>query len=169
MSCQTTKLSSTNNRKLDNTSNQTSLECVWPVCVDRPVRVEVEQVPCTQVSMDLFDPIYSCGILRASGHVVKCFHDVYPDYDELRQVLACSHLPVCLGLFLDMIHFSSAPDVAGWRVRALLRGWEGNKRRVFVHALQASVFRRRALSVWRHHWSLHERHKTDLQSSNQVR
>ncbi|XP_003968947.1 cilia- and flagella-associated protein 300 [Takifugu rubripes] len=58
-----------------------------PVPLDRPVRVEVEQVPCTRVSMDLFDPIYTCGILRPSGHMVKCFHDVFPDYDELRQML----------------------------------------------------------------------------------
>ncbi|KAK2830338.1 hypothetical protein Q5P01_018269 [Channa striata] len=60
------------------------------VCVplDKPVvSVDVEVVPCTTVSMELFDPIYSCGILRPSGHVVKCFHDVYPDYDELRQML----------------------------------------------------------------------------------
>uniref|UniRef100_A0A3Q0SSE8 Cilia- and flagella-associated protein 300 n=1 Tax=Amphilophus citrinellus TaxID=61819 RepID=A0A3Q0SSE8_AMPCI len=51
------------------------------------VSVSVEPVPCTKVSMELFDPIYSCGILRPTGHVVKCFHDVYPDYDELRQML----------------------------------------------------------------------------------
>ncbi|XP_049890761.1 cilia- and flagella-associated protein 300 [Epinephelus moara] len=58
------------------------------VPLDKPVvSVDVEQVLCTKVSMDLFDPIYSCGILRPSGHVVKCFHDVYPDYDELRQML----------------------------------------------------------------------------------
>lgn len=58
------------------------------VCVtDKPmVSVSVEPTPCTKVSMELFDPIYSCGILRPTGHVVKCFHDVYPDYDELRQV-----------------------------------------------------------------------------------
>lgn len=60
------------------------------LCAGRPERVEVEQVPCTRVSMDLFDPIYSCGVVRPSGHLVKCFHDVYPDYDELRQVLASS-------------------------------------------------------------------------------
>ncbi|XP_031179243.1 cilia- and flagella-associated protein 300 isoform X1 [Sander lucioperca] len=58
------------------------------VPLDKPVvSVDVELVPCTKVSMELFDPIYSCGILRPSGHVVKCFHDVYPDYDELRQML----------------------------------------------------------------------------------
>ncbi|XP_034748799.1 cilia- and flagella-associated protein 300 [Etheostoma cragini] len=58
------------------------------VPLDKPVvSVDVEVVPCTKVSMELFDPIYSCGILRPSGHVVKCFHEVYPDYDELRQML----------------------------------------------------------------------------------
>ncbi|KAK5855124.1 hypothetical protein PBY51_005259 [Eleginops maclovinus] len=58
------------------------------VPLDKPVvSVAVEPVPCTKVSMALFDPIYSCGILRPSGHIVKCFHDVYPDYDELRQML----------------------------------------------------------------------------------
>uniref|UniRef100_A0A3Q4H4E4 Cilia- and flagella-associated protein 300 n=1 Tax=Neolamprologus brichardi TaxID=32507 RepID=A0A3Q4H4E4_NEOBR len=59
------------------------------VCVaDKPmVSVSVEPTPCTKVSMELFDPIYSCGILRPTGHVVKCFHDVYPDSDELRQML----------------------------------------------------------------------------------
>ncbi|XP_042291730.1 cilia- and flagella-associated protein 300 isoform X1 [Thunnus maccoyii] len=58
------------------------------VPLERPVvSVDVEVVPCTKVSMELFDPIYSCGVLRPSGHVVKCFHDVHPDYDELRQML----------------------------------------------------------------------------------
>lgn len=75
------------------------------VCVvDEPVvSVDVELVPCTKVSMELFDPIYSCGILRPSGHVVKRFHDVYPDYDELRQVTLFSPPSVCLSLvFFDM-------------------------------------------------------------------
>ncbi|XP_054461362.1 cilia- and flagella-associated protein 300 [Anoplopoma fimbria] len=58
------------------------------VPLDKPVvSVDVEPVQCTKVSMELFDPIYSCGIVRPSGHLVKCFHDVYPDYDELRQML----------------------------------------------------------------------------------
>ncbi|KAM7384222.1 hypothetical protein PAMA_011522 [Pampus argenteus] len=58
------------------------------VPLEKPaVSVDVDVVPCTKVSMELFDPIYSCGVLRPSGHVVKCFHDVYPDYDELRQML----------------------------------------------------------------------------------
>uniref|UniRef100_A0A8D3BM89 Cilia- and flagella-associated protein 300 n=1 Tax=Scophthalmus maximus TaxID=52904 RepID=A0A8D3BM89_SCOMX len=62
--------------------------CVCVCVVDKPVvSVDVELVPCTKVSMELFDPIYSCGILRPSGHIVKCFHYAYPDYDELRQML----------------------------------------------------------------------------------
>ncbi|XP_075872317.1 cilia- and flagella-associated protein 300 isoform X2 [Nelusetta ayraudi] len=56
--------------------------------LDQPaVWVDAQPVPCTAVSMELFDPLYSCGIVRPSGHMVKCFHDVYPDYDELRQML----------------------------------------------------------------------------------
>ncbi|KAJ0055036.1 hypothetical protein NL108_008769, partial [Boleophthalmus pectinirostris] len=59
--------------------------------------VKVEVVSCSKVSVDLFDPIYSCGILRPSGQIVKCFHEVYPDYDELRQMLLdeeSEHYPV---------------------------------------------------------------------------
>ncbi|XP_040044668.1 cilia- and flagella-associated protein 300 [Gasterosteus aculeatus] len=56
--------------------------------LDKPVvSVDVEPVQCTHVSMELFDPFYSCGVVRPSGHLVKCFHDVHPDYDELRQML----------------------------------------------------------------------------------
>ncbi|XP_047461495.1 cilia- and flagella-associated protein 300 [Mugil cephalus] len=64
------------------------MEAGLSVPLDKPVlSVSVEPVPCTEVTMGLFDPIYSCGILRPSGHVVKCFHDVHPDYDELRKML----------------------------------------------------------------------------------
>ncbi|XP_008329859.1 cilia- and flagella-associated protein 300 [Cynoglossus semilaevis] len=59
----------------------------WVPLDETVVCVSVEEVPCTKVSMELFDPIYSCGIVRPTGHVVKCFHDVHPDYDELKQML----------------------------------------------------------------------------------
>ncbi|XP_056302836.1 cilia- and flagella-associated protein 300 [Danio aesculapii] len=49
--------------------------------------VNVEVVPCTKVSVDIFDPIYSNGILHPSGHIVKCYHEIYPDFDELRMLL----------------------------------------------------------------------------------
>ncbi|KAM9838184.1 cilia- and flagella-associated protein 300 [Aulostomus maculatus] len=59
----------------------------WGSLDNAAVCVDVEEVPCTKVSMDLFDPIYSCGIVTPSGRVVKCYHDVHPDYDQLRQML----------------------------------------------------------------------------------
>ncbi|XP_077373044.1 cilia- and flagella-associated protein 300 isoform X1 [Festucalex cinctus] len=56
--------------------------------LDKPVAsVNVEVIPCTKVSMDLFDPIYTCGIVAPSGHIARCFHEVYPDYDKLREML----------------------------------------------------------------------------------
>ncbi|KAJ0003304.1 hypothetical protein NQD34_008402 [Periophthalmus magnuspinnatus] len=68
------------------------------VPLEKPIQsVKVEVVPCSKVSIDLFDPIYSCGIVRPSGHIVKCFHEVYPDYDELRQMLVdeeSEHYPI---------------------------------------------------------------------------
>uniref|UniRef100_A0A672YYW2 Cilia- and flagella-associated protein 300 n=1 Tax=Sphaeramia orbicularis TaxID=375764 RepID=A0A672YYW2_9TELE len=48
------------------------LMCVF--FIDRPVvSVDVEVVPCTKVSMEMFDPLCSSGVC--------------PDYDELRQML----------------------------------------------------------------------------------
>lgn len=82
---------------------------VFVSVVDDPVMsVDVELVPCTKVSMEVFDPIYSCGILRPSGHIVKCLHDVYPDYDELRQVTVFCHSSVVLHL-LYPFSFTSRP------------------------------------------------------------
>lgn len=48
--------------------------------------VDVELVTCTKVSVDIFDPIFSSGIVHPSGHIAKCFHEVHPDFDELRMV-----------------------------------------------------------------------------------
>uniref|UniRef100_A0A8C2Q5N2 Cilia- and flagella-associated protein 300 n=1 Tax=Cyprinus carpio TaxID=7962 RepID=A0A8C2Q5N2_CYPCA len=67
-----------NNLKVLDTSGSWTLDIT---------RVNVEVVPCTKVSVDLFDPIYSNGILRPSGHIVKCNHEIYPDFDELRTLL----------------------------------------------------------------------------------
>lgn len=49
-------------------------------------RVDVEVVPCSKVSMDIFDPLNSAGVLRPSGHIVKCYHEIYGDFDELKKV-----------------------------------------------------------------------------------
>lgn len=48
--------------------------------------VDVELVPCTKVSLNIFDPIFSSEIVHPSGHIAKCFHEVHLDFDELRMV-----------------------------------------------------------------------------------
>ncbi|XP_068603646.1 cilia- and flagella-associated protein 300 [Brachionichthys hirsutus] len=58
------------------------------VPLDKPVlSVDVESVPCTRVSMELFDPVYSCGIVLPTGHVAKYIHDTYGYDDKLRQMV----------------------------------------------------------------------------------
>ncbi|XP_045573462.1 cilia- and flagella-associated protein 300 [Salmo salar] len=59
----------------------------WVTLEGEVVCVQVEVVPCSKVTMEMFDPLYSSGIITASGHITKCFHDTYPDYDLLRQML----------------------------------------------------------------------------------
>lgn len=74
---------------------------------DKPVAsVDVEVVPCTKVSMDLFDPIYTCGIVAPSGHIARCLHEVYPDYDKLREV----RLPFCFTVFVFVFVFYRPPS-----------------------------------------------------------
>ncbi|KAJ7997514.1 hypothetical protein DPEC_G00229810 [Dallia pectoralis] len=51
------------------------------------VCVESEVVPCTKVSMEMFDSLSSSGIIRQSGHIIKCLHSTHTDYDLLRQML----------------------------------------------------------------------------------
>lgn len=52
-------------------------------------KVEAKNVLCTQVSMSFFDRLYSEGVVRENGNIVKCL-DEYPDdiliADELRKV-----------------------------------------------------------------------------------
>ncbi|KAK3555267.1 hypothetical protein QTP86_014868 [Hemibagrus guttatus] len=60
---------------------------VWKPLDREVIRVEVELVPCTKVSVELFDPIFSSGIVHPSGHIAKCYHEVHPDFDELRMFL----------------------------------------------------------------------------------
>ncbi|CAI8019472.1 Cilia- and flagella-associated protein 300 [Geodia barretti] len=52
--------------------------------------VEVDQVPCTLLSMNFFDRLKSSGIVRENGAIVKCFDEMYDNFlvsDELRKVL----------------------------------------------------------------------------------
>ncbi|XP_006834013.1 PREDICTED: uncharacterized protein C11orf70 homolog [Chrysochloris asiatica] len=53
-------------------------------------KVEAINVPCTQLSMSFFNPLYDENIVRDSGHIVKCldyFCDPFLISDELRKVL----------------------------------------------------------------------------------
>ncbi|XP_030638852.1 cilia- and flagella-associated protein 300 [Chanos chanos] len=56
--------------------------------LDRDImHVDTESVPCTKVSTEIFDPIFKHGIIHSSGRIVKCYHDFYADFDELRKML----------------------------------------------------------------------------------
>lgn len=52
-------------------------------------KIEATVVPCTQISMSFFDRLYSEGVVRETGTIVKCYDDYYDDIlisDELRKV-----------------------------------------------------------------------------------
>ncbi|XP_043077693.1 cilia- and flagella-associated protein 300 [Puntigrus tetrazona] len=59
----------------------------WTLLGKDITHANAEVVPCTEVSVDIFDPLYSNGVLRPSGHIVKCYHEIYSDFDELRRLL----------------------------------------------------------------------------------
>ncbi|XP_053543593.1 cilia- and flagella-associated protein 300 isoform X1 [Ictalurus punctatus] len=60
---------------------------VWKPLGRDVTHVDVELVPCTKVSLNIFDPIFSSEIVHPSGHIAKCFHEVHLDFDELRMML----------------------------------------------------------------------------------
>lgn len=76
---------------------------------------------------------------------------------------------ICLSLSVSRLTSSSGPpDAAGGGLWALRRGEERGTRRVSVSPLQAPVSWGRTLSVWGHHWSVHQHHKASVQRSDQV-
>ncbi|KAM5245747.1 cilia- and flagella-associated protein 300 [Ctenodactylus gundi] len=62
----------------------------WMTLGTEVKKIEAMNVPCTQISMSLFNRLYEEDIVRDNGHIVKCL-DVYCDpfliSDELRKVL----------------------------------------------------------------------------------
>ncbi|XP_009896724.2 cilia- and flagella-associated protein 300 [Dryobates pubescens] len=62
----------------------------WTTLGSKVTKVEATVVPCTQISMAFFDRLYSEGVVRESGHTVKCYEDYYDGIlipDELRKAL----------------------------------------------------------------------------------
>lgn len=52
-------------------------------------KIEATVVPCTEISMSFFDRLYTEGLVRETGHIVKCYDEYYDDIlisDELRKV-----------------------------------------------------------------------------------
>ncbi|XP_075274001.1 cilia- and flagella-associated protein 300 isoform X2 [Opisthocomus hoazin] len=62
----------------------------WTTLGSKVTKIEATVVPCTQISMSFFDRLYSEGVVRETGDIVKCYDDYYDDIlisDELRKVL----------------------------------------------------------------------------------
>ncbi|XP_074673102.1 cilia- and flagella-associated protein 300 isoform X1 [Strix aluco] len=62
----------------------------WTTLGSKVTKIEATVVPCTQISMSFFDRLYSGGVVRETGDIVKCYDDYYDDIlvsDELRKVL----------------------------------------------------------------------------------
>ncbi|XP_066426774.1 cilia- and flagella-associated protein 300 isoform X1 [Molothrus aeneus] len=62
----------------------------WTTLGSKVTKIEATVVPCTQISMSFFDRLYSEGIVRETGTIVKCYDDYHDDIlisDELRKVL----------------------------------------------------------------------------------
>lgn len=62
---------------------------MYPNIVDKQ-SVDVEEVPCTVLSMDFFDRLEDNNIVMKSGNIQKCydeFHEGITIADELRKVL----------------------------------------------------------------------------------
>ena len=54
----------------------------------KAAKVEAQHVPCSEISMALFDRLYD-DIVRENGRICKCFDDYYEEMiisDELRKV-----------------------------------------------------------------------------------
>ncbi|XP_021236750.1 uncharacterized protein C11orf70 homolog isoform X2 [Numida meleagris] len=62
----------------------------WTTLGSKVTAVEATLVPCTQISMSFFDRLYTEGVVRENGVIVKCYDEYYDDIlisDELRKVL----------------------------------------------------------------------------------
>lgn len=62
----------------------------WSALGVKATKVNVEDVACTQLSVEIFDKLTDKNIVRESGHIRKCLDEYYEQIvisDELRKVL----------------------------------------------------------------------------------
>ena len=62
----------------------------WAPISGKVTHITVKDVPCLQLNMGFFDHLYTSGVVRETGHIIKCFDEVMDDFlvsDELRKVL----------------------------------------------------------------------------------
>ncbi|RNA22611.1 hypothetical protein BpHYR1_002553, partial [Brachionus plicatilis] len=62
----------------------------WVNMESRPVKVKVEDVNCSLLSVEIFDRLYEKNIVRENGSIKKCLDEYYEDIlisDELRKLL----------------------------------------------------------------------------------
>ena len=88
------------------------------ILVDKEIdEVCVEEVPCTVLNMQFFDRLWKCGVVRESGHIIKCFDEPYGDFvisDKLREVKKGSDVSMII-LPLDLspsLPFTHPPSLS---------------------------------------------------------
>lgn len=72
-----------------NLSQKASSESLLSIPGSKVTKIEATLVPCTQTSMSFFDRLYTEGVVRENGVIVKCYDEYYDDIpisDELRKV-----------------------------------------------------------------------------------
>lgn len=72
-----------------NLSQKASSESFLSIPDSKVTKIEATLVPCTQTSMSFFDRLYTEGVVRENGVIVKCYDEYYDDIlisDELRKV-----------------------------------------------------------------------------------
>lgn len=72
-------------------SNLNILIPAWPFDKDMIKNIDIEQVPCTKLSMEFFDRLLDPknGVVRSDGSLQHCVDDCIDDFmisDELRKV-----------------------------------------------------------------------------------
>ncbi|XP_035398366.1 cilia- and flagella-associated protein 300 isoform X3 [Cygnus atratus] len=97
----------------------------WTTLGSKVTKIEAIVVPCTQISMSFFDRLYTEGLVRETGHIVKCYDEYYDDIlisDELRKHLCIGgalcqfedmlgpYLETTKALYKDLVSVQKNPE-----------------------------------------------------------